>query len=202
MKIATIVINGLSIISLAFLLQSNSCNAKKEQEREAKKDSVSSGLLVDAEAELREMQIRDSIAKAVAAQAIQDSIAKADSIIAKADSINAAQNNFNNGRPHPPALPLEPRYKTGQAGFDKFISGNLKMPAEAKAKNISGIVYVDCMIKADGTIIKPHVRTGLGYGCDEEALRLVKLMPAWEPGRVNGKPADMEYMIMIPFVQK
>ena len=198
MKIATIVFNGLSIFSLAFLLQSNSCNAKKEKEREAKKDSVSTGLLQDAEAELREMQVRDSLAKAAAAAA---ATAKQDSI-AKADSINAAQNNFNNGRPHPPALPLEPRYKTGQAGFDKFISGNLKMPAEAKAKNISGIVYVDCMIKADGTIIKPHVRTGLGYGCDEEALRLVKLMPAWEPGRVNGKPADMEYMIMIPFVQK
>lgn len=196
MQIKTIIINGIGIVSLAFLLQSNSCNAKKEQEREAKKDSVSSGLLVDAEAELRAMHVRDSTEKALAAaQARQDSIAKA-------DSINAAQNNFNNGRPHPPALPLEPRYKTGQAGFDKFISGNLKMPAEAKAKNISGMVYVDCMIKADGTIIKPHVRTGLGYGCDEEALRLVKLMPAWEPGRINGKPADMEYMIMIPFVQK
>jgi hypothetical protein len=198
MQIKTIIINGIGIVSLAFLLQSNSCNAKKEQEREAKKDSVSSGLLVDAEAELRAMHVRDSTEKALAAAAAQ---ARQDSI-AKADSINAAQNNFNNGRPHPPPLPLEPRYKTGQAGFDKFISGNLKMPAEAKAKKISGIVYVDCMIKADGTIIKPHVRTGLGYGCDEEALRLVKLMPAWEPGQVNGKPADMEYMIMIPFVQK
>lgn len=198
MKIATIIINGIGICSLAFLLQSNSCNAKKEKERETKKDSISSDLLKDAEAELREMQIRDSIKQQQAAEAAwkkQDSIAKA-------DSINAAQNAHNNNRPHPPALPLEPRYKTGQPGFDKFINGNLKMPAEAKAKKISGMVYVDCMIKADGTIIKPHVRTGLGYGCDEEALRLVKLMPAWEPGQVNGKPVDMEYMIIIPFVQK
>lgn len=198
MQIKTIIINGIGICSLAFLLQSNSCNAKKEQERETKKDSVSSDLLKDAEAELREMQVRDSIRQQQAAEAAWR---KQDSIV-KADSINAAQQNFNNGRPHPPALPLEPRFKTGQAGFDKFISGNLKMPAEAKAKNISGMVYVDCMIKADGTIIKPHVRQGLGYGCDEEALRLVKLMPAWEPGKVNGKPVDMEYMIMIPFVQK
>lgn len=198
MQIKTIIINGIGICSLAFLLQSNSCNAKKEQERETKKDSVSSNLLKDAEAELREMQVRDSIRQQQAAEAAWR---KQDSIV-KADSINAAQQNFDNGRPHPPALPLEPRFKTGQAGFDKFISGNLKMPAEAKAKNISGMVYVDCMIKADGTIIKPHVRQGLGYGCDEEALRLVKLMPAWEPGKVNGKPVDMEYMIMIPFVQK
>lgn len=197
MKIKILLFNGIAVCALSLVLQSNSCNKNHDKEREAKKDTVSAGLLKDAEAELRELQRLDSIAKATAIEKEQrfaDSMAKV-----KADSIDKAQNVHNQGRPHPPALPLEPAYKGGQAALDKFISGNLVMPKAAKDKNISGIVYVDCMIKADGSISKPHVRQGLGFGCDEEALRLVKLMPAWEPGRVNGKPEDMEYMIMIPF---
>lgn len=101
-------------------------------------------------------------------------------------------------RPHP--LPLEPRWNGGSyEETQKAIKARLKYPEEAKKNNIQGIVWVDFLVKANGETTNFKVRQGLGYGCDEEAIRVLKSLGKWEPGKQAGKPVDMEYSVGVPF---
>lgn len=111
----------------------------------------------------------------------------------------SAQSGNVGGHIHPPALPVAPRYKDGEAALQKYISGNKHYPDAAKQANVTGVVVVDFTVKADGTISNAKIRQGLGHGCDEEALRLVKAMPAWQPGKKDGQAVDMEYSLSIVF---
>jgi TonB family protein len=118
------------------------------------------------------------------------------------DSIRNAQTMIDSEPPnrhHPPALPLEPTFKDGRAALAQFIATNTKYPQAAKEKNITGNVIVMFMVHKDGTLSDFKIQQGLGYGCDEEALRVAKLMPPWNPGKKDGKVVDMEYMIIVPF---
>lgn len=168
-------IRSFLMIAAGALLLSASCKTKKAN-TEGQKDSISTVLLGDAEKEMQAMQAAADSAR-------------------KADSIAAAQQD----RRHPPALPVEPRYKEGRAALETFLANNVRYPEAARAKGITGIVYVDFVVNTDGTLRDFKVRQGLGYGCDEEALRVAKLMPAWEPGKKDGKPVDMDYNIAVKF---
>ncbi|TAK44548.1 MAG: energy transducer TonB [Saprospiraceae bacterium] len=70
----------------------------------------------------------------------------------------------------------KPIYKDGQKALRKFIGDNLRYPPEALEKKIKGTVYVKYTIGPKGTVTQAKVVSGIGYGCDEEALRLVKLL--------------------------
>mgnify|MGYP003809513127 CR=1 FL=1 len=69
-----------------------------------------------------------------------------------------------------------PKYPGGVSEFRNFIKENLKYPKEALKNKIEGAVYVEYEVTDNGEIINPHVYKGIGYGCDEEAIRLVKLL--------------------------
>lgn len=197
---------SLSLLLLGFILQSHSCHDKKQEALgEKKKDHVSDSLLAAAMNDMNHnvlsadsMRLVDSIRQADSMAKVMDEMRLKwnEDSARMADSLIAAEQAQH---PHPPALPVEPRYKEGRAAMEKFIAGNLKYPAAAKAKGITGTVYVDFIVKKDGTLGNVHVRQGLGYGCDEEAVRVVKLMPAWEPGKQNGKAVDMEYNVPVSF---
>ena len=81
----------------------------------------------------------------------------------------------------------------------KFISENMKYPAEAKANNIQGRVIVKFIVERDGSLSDIKVMRPLGYGCNEEAIRLVKSMPKWEPGKKGGKAVRTSFMLPIQF---
>jgi TonB family protein len=68
----------------------------------------------------------------------------------------------------------KPTYKGGQKALRKFIGDNLHYPPEALENKIKGTVYVKYTIGHKGTVTQAKVVSGIGYGCDEEALRLVK----------------------------
>lgn len=70
----------------------------------------------------------------------------------------------------------------------KYIEENLKYPDEAQTKKIMGPVVVKFTVNEDGTTGEHEVMKGLGYGCDEEAVRVIKSMPAWKPAMKDGKP--------------
>ena len=92
-----------------------------------------------------------------------------------------------------------PEYIGGDKALMNFIAKNLRYPNEAREKNIQGIVIVNIIISTKGNVMFPYVKKGIGGGCDEEALRIIRSMPAWNPGKQNGKPVLVRYNIPIKF---
>lgn len=93
----------------------------------------------------------------------------------------------------------QPSFPGGMQEMMKFISENRKYPAEAKAKDIHGKVIVAFVVERDGSLSDVKIRRGIGYGCDEEAIRLIKSMPKWTPGKKNGKAVRVSMMLPVSF---
>ena len=74
-----------------------------------------------------------------------------------------------------------------------FLSEHLIYPEMAKQYNVSGKVYINFLISETGEILNASLLKGIGYGCDEEALRVIKLMPKWKPGIKKGKPVRVSF---------
>lgn len=92
-----------------------------------------------------------------------------------------------------------PEFPGGMEKFMEYLSGNIKYPEEAKEKNISGKVFIRFVIEKDGSINDVQVLRGIGGGCDEEAVRVVKGMPKWKPGMQKGKPVRVSYNLPLSF---
>jgi TonB family protein len=87
----------------------------------------------------------------------------------------------------------------GMDAFYKFLQENLKYPADLKEKGISGQVYIEFVIEKDGSIDHVKVVKGAHPDLDAEAMRVVKMLPKWKPGKQNGKPVRCFYNIPIRF---
>jgi len=92
-----------------------------------------------------------------------------------------------------------PKYPGGMAALYKFLGENMKYPKEARDNNIQGKVLVSFSVLKDGALTDIKVERKLGYGTDEEAVRVLKLSKKWEPGLQNGKPVNVKYNIPISF---
>lgn len=92
-----------------------------------------------------------------------------------------------------------PKYPGGEAEMYKFISKNLKYPKSAMEEAIEGTVLVRFFIDKEGNVINPKVIKDIGYGCGEEALRVVKKMPKWTPGTLGDKPIKVSMMLPFQF---
>lgn len=92
-----------------------------------------------------------------------------------------------------------PEFPGGVEALMKYISDNVKYPQEAKDKNISGRVVLGFVIEKDGSVNEVKVLRGIGGGCDDEAVRVIKTMPKWKPGRQKGEPVRVFYQIPINF---
>ena len=86
-----------------------------------------------------------------------------------------------------------PEFPGGTEAMMKYVAQNVKYPEEAKEKGISGRVFVSFVIEKDGSVSNVEVLRGIGGGCDEEAVRVVKSMPKWTPGMQKGKPVRVNY---------
>jgi TonB family protein len=99
-------------------------------------------------------------------------------------------------RPSPTAA----SFPGGVVAFSKYVSENMRYPEEARKNNISGIVSIAFAVNKDGSINNITVPEGIGYGCDEEAIRLIKNSPKWIPGHYpDGSPERMGYSLHIIF---
>lgn len=67
-----------------------------------------------------------------------------------------------------------PEYPGGKAAYKKYISENLQYPEEAFKKKVEGVVHLIAEINDNGEVIEVWIEKGLGHGCDEEAIRLIK----------------------------
>ncbi len=101
----------------------------------------------------------------------------------------------------PPVLFAEemPIYPGGDAGRMKFLADNIKYPQFALENGIQGTVYVQFIIDSKGNITDFKIQRGIGGGCDEEAERVIKMMPQWHAGKQNGKPVRVIFNMPVVF---
>ena len=88
----------------------------------------------------------------------------------------------------------------GMQTFYQFIANNIRYPEEAKAAGQSGKVYVEFVVDESGVVTDAKAIRGIGYGCDEEAVRALLLSPAWEPGMIDGKPVSVKLVMPVTFM--
>ena len=99
------------------------------------------------------------------------------------------------------AVEHQPEFPGGQRAFSAYIRSNMKYPAEAqRAKFSGGKVYVQFVVNTDGTIDDVQVLKSIGFGCDEEAIRLIKSVPKWNPGITSGIAVRSRFTQPINFV--
>ena len=93
-----------------------------------------------------------------------------------------------------------PKFPGGDEAYRSYIGHNARFPEEALKRHISGTVYVSFVVDEQGRITNAEILKGSGNGFDEEALRLIRLMPWWSPGLVAGKPVRVARTLAIPFM--
>ena len=93
-----------------------------------------------------------------------------------------------------------PEFPGGNQKLVEFISQNVEYPSSAHKSGIQGIVFVSFVIETDGSIEDVIIAKGVSPELDEEALRVIKLMPKWKPGKKDGKNVRLNYTIPIHFL--
>jgi periplasmic protein TonB len=92
-----------------------------------------------------------------------------------------------------------PVYPGGDAALMEFLSDNIRYPDEAKTSGMTGTVIVRFIVEKDGSVTNAKILQGLGGGCNDEVLRVVKLMKQWTPGKQNGKTVRVLYNLPVKF---
>ena len=94
---------------------------------------------------------------------------------------------------------VRPSFPGGKPGLEKFIARNKRTPYPLKSRNIKGSVNLRFIVNADGSISDIRILKGLGHGCEEEARRLIEMMPSWVAARNQGKAVAVYEALSIPF---
>jgi protein TonB len=89
--------------------------------------------------------------------------------------------------------------KGGYSVFYKFVKKKMKYPPRARRMGIEGKVFVEFVVNEDGSLVDVKVIKGIGAGCDEEAARVVKSHPNWNPGKQRGVPKRQKMTIALVF---
>lgn len=93
----------------------------------------------------------------------------------------------------------QPEPEGGLAGYYKAIGSDLKYPGQARRMGIEGTVYVQFVVDKDGSVSDVQVMKGIGAGCDEEAMRVIKEGPKWKAGMQNGRKVKVRMRLPIRF---
>ena len=93
----------------------------------------------------------------------------------------------------------KPEFENGDKAMYEFLSKNIVYPTIARENGITGTVFVGFVVSKDGTIRNVEVKRGIGGGCNEEAMRVIKLMPKWKPGKQNGKAVNVAFTLPVKF---
>ena len=92
-----------------------------------------------------------------------------------------------------------PEFPGGDLGLMKYIQKNVRYPAIAKEYNITGKVYISFIVDKQGSVTNVKVVRGVDKNLDEEAVRVVKSLPKYKPGKQRGKPVRVMFTIPINF---
>jgi len=92
-----------------------------------------------------------------------------------------------------------PEFPGGMERIQKYLAEKIRYPDQARENNVQGRVIVRFVVNETGNISDVQVQRGIGGGCDEEAVRVVKGMPKWKPGKQNGRPVKVYFTLPITF---
>ncbi len=95
-----------------------------------------------------------------------------------------------------------PEFQGGETALMKFIIANINYPQLALDSGIVGKVIVQFVVSIEGDVTNAKIIRGIGFGCDEEVLRMVYTMPKWKPGMQNGKLVNVAYNLPVKFSLK
>lgn len=93
----------------------------------------------------------------------------------------------------------QPEFEGGYEAMMNFIRKNMRYPASARRMGVDGTVYVSFVVSKDGSISEVKTIRGISADCDKEAMRVVQMMPPWKPGKQNGKPVFVRFVLPIKF---
>ncbi len=92
-----------------------------------------------------------------------------------------------------------PEFPGGMEALLSYLGKNIKYPSMAQENNIQGRVIVEFVVNKDGSIVDPVVKRSIDPSLDNEAMRVVKSMPKWKPGKQRGKPVRVRYTVPVLF---
>ena len=92
-----------------------------------------------------------------------------------------------------------PEYPGGEKKLLEYVGKSVKYPQIARESGIQGRVFVNFVIEPDGSVSNVKVLRGIGGGCDEEAVRVIKSMAKWKPGKQRGKAVRVSYTLPVNF---
>lgn len=92
-----------------------------------------------------------------------------------------------------------PLFQGGMEALLKYLGTNIKYPTIAQENQIQGKVVIEFVVNKDGSIVDPKVIKSLDASCDKEAMRVIKAMPKWTPGKQRGKPVRVKYTVPVSF---
>lgn len=95
-----------------------------------------------------------------------------------------------------------PQYPGGMPELMEYLAKNIKYPVQAQKKGIEGRVTVRFIVEKDGSISNVTVVRHIHPLLDKEAVRVIKAMPKWSPGMLNGKPVRVKFNIPVAFLLK
>ena len=93
----------------------------------------------------------------------------------------------------------QPEFPGGAAKMYQYLGKNIKYPSAAQRANVTGKVFLTFVVNTDGSIVSVETMKGNGFGCDEEAIRVVKTMPKWNPGKQSGRAVRVKYTLPVNF---
>ncbi len=97
------------------------------------------------------------------------------------------------------SVEVMPEFPGGQSAWGKYLQKTMKYPPIARENNITGRVIVSFVVEKNGDLSDIKVLRGIGGGCDEEAVRVLKAAPSWKPGIQNGRSVRVQYTMPIFF---
>lgn len=104
-----------------------------------------------------------------------------------------------NDKPVLTNVEVPPTFPGGEAELMKFIAMNIRYPESAQEKRIQGRVIVSFVVQMDGTIGQTKIMRSVDPDLDKEALRVVKKLPKFIPGKMNGEPVNVWYTLPVSF---
>jgi TonB family protein len=122
----------------------------------------------------------------------------------KIDNVGTVYYMYKDGGYRETVLTKEPELVGGQSLMETLITLNIRYPDLARQKKIGGTVMVSVVIDADGNMEDAYIHEGIGGGCNDEALRAVRLLDqtGFEPAEIKGKAVTVKYDIPITFLPK
>ena len=97
------------------------------------------------------------------------------------------------------AVEQQAEFPGGLGAWGRFLSKTLRYPSAAQRAKVGGRVFVSFVVNTDGSVQDVQVLKGVGFGCDEEAIRVIKAMPRWNPGKQSGRAVRSRYTQPITF---